>query len=296
MTAVLNGKHRLQSGSGGNECGRSVRGELWEETRCDPVEGNPGPQQGFHAVTRGEIGDSRTVCGKQNGGLAHVEPIGVEPPRLDDLHFLQFAELTLRSLPSGTNRRQTGESIDALKPERRARRKAHKMRRKHLETRTLAAHAGIDFEMNRQGAGLQSRRSRGGFKVIQLRRLPNNSGKSVLNDGCPWPGTTPPMTTIRVSGTECAGGHTFFNTGDRNPSCPLPEPPRGQKARANGRAHPLLRDSHELRVGRERGSGEIESFFEGANAGFNPAGVRLHAKVLDLVYGMARQSPADEAS
>ena len=69
-----------------------------------------------------------------------------------------------------------------------------------VDARALAAHAGIDFEVNGKRTGAQPGGVRGGFKIVDLRGFPDDRVSRCWTTASPWPGKTPAMTMMRASG------------------------------------------------------------------------------------------------
>ncbi len=130
--------------------GGSFRCKGRVELRDEAVERKAGAQQGFHAVAGGQLSDGSRLAGEQRGGVADVEPLGKEAGGGDAAHgFIEERKLRLRDLAVGF---VGGEEMrhHALKPERRTGAKARENCGQIFGAGALAAHAGVDFEMDGQ--------------------------------------------------------------------------------------------------------------------------------------------------
>src|ERR1700758_264206 len=80
----------------------------------------------------------------------------------------------------------------------------------------LAAHAGIDFEVNGNGTNLCS--TRGGFKLIELRQIPNDRSEFVANDVATLAGEGAANYENPCVGAELARFDAFFDAGNPQPA------------------------------------------------------------------------------
>src|SRR5215469_3601765 len=81
---------------------------------------------------------------------------------------------------------------------------------------TLATHAGVDLEVNREGA--DARRMCRRFKLVEMKRIPYDGGELVMDDVLPLAGEDAADDEDARVRTKTARLNTLFNTGDSEPT------------------------------------------------------------------------------
>ena len=119
---------------------------------------------------------------EKRGGIAHIEPVGIEPGSLNSRErLLQIGELGLGGAAVGF---VGGEEVghDAFKLERRAGRKARRGAGRGLQDSHPGGSCRCRFR-DGQASELARRPAdaRGGFKIVQLRWLPDDGREPVLD-------------------------------------------------------------------------------------------------------------------
>src|SRR5271166_5949203 len=104
--------------------------------------------------------------------------------------------------------------------QRRAWGEAREERGQIVEGRALAAHAGVDFEMDGHGRGRQAVGAGEVLELVEMPGLPDNGREPVLEDGTRLAGENSGDDEDARFGTDGAGSYTFFHAGDAEPAGP----------------------------------------------------------------------------
>ena len=178
-------------------------------------------------MARGQLGNGRGLPGQQRGGIAHIEPFGKMPGGRDAaeraIEPVKLLWVTRPSASSAANRCViTPSSLSGDAGVKRA-----KQRRKTIRARALAAHAGVDFQMNGNQSGRNARGVRSRLKLVKLPRLPRNGGQPVADRPRPgrekrrrWPECAAHSAryTVRDSARAATPSSTLVTPSQRAPA------------------------------------------------------------------------------
>jgi len=107
---------------------------------------------------------------------------------------------------------------DAFEFEGRLGTKSREERGEIFEACPLAAHTGVDFEVDWKGAGTQSGGARSGIKIVDLRGLPDVRSEAVFHDCLALTWKDAGHDHDSRSRTQTTRGHALLDTGDADPS------------------------------------------------------------------------------
>ena len=157
---------------------------------------------------------------------------------------------------------------------------AREKRRKRFRIGSLAAHAGVDFKMNGEGANIRS--ARGGFKFIELPGIPDDGSEFVADDIVCLAREDAADYEDTCVGAKTARFDAFFDAGDTKPA--------SSGANSGGSAELErvtvgigLDDGEEFNLRASEVGKKTIVIFESAGADFDPAGARLHQTIQSTV-------------
>ena len=134
--------------------------------------------------------------------------------------------------------------------------------------------------MNGQGSNIC--RAGGGFKFIELPKIPDDRSESVANVSRPWPGNDAADDEDARIWAKSARIDAFFNAGDAKPAGSRTH--RGRRAELERMAVGIgLDDGEEFNLRSSEVGEKTIVVFEGAGRNFNPAGARMHQTVQSTV-------------
>ena len=223
--------------------------------------------------------------GKKRSRRADVEPLGKESRGGDAAHrFVEPRELFLRRL---TISFVGGEKMrhHAFKPERRTGTEAREYGGEAAGACALAAHSGVDFEMDGQRVRLRSSGACGGEQLVELPRLPGDGRQLELNGGRGLAGKDAADDKHASIGAQGASDNAFFHAGDAEPLCAgTHDGWSAESERVTVRVG--FDDGQQFSVRRSEAGKKTEVRFESAGANLNPGGTCCHGGRQRSVYGI----------
>ncbi len=147
---------------------------------------------------------------------------------------------------------------------------------------SLAAHARINLQMNRQCSILEAHLARGTLQFVELPGLPNHSGELMAHHILSLSRKVAADDKDSRLGANRARGHAFFYRGDAQPAGPGAHGRRSAK-RQRVAVGIRFHDRQQICIGSREAREKAVIVFKGAGSNFNPAGACRHQGVQLLV-------------
>ena len=171
----------------------------------------------------------------------------------------------------------------AFKPQRRAGTEAREDCGQITRANALAAHTGVDFKMDRDGALLRARSASSRDQFVELPRLPRDWSELKLNGGRGLAGKDAADDEHACLGAQSAGDDALFNTSNAQPFCAGADHRRSTE-RERVAVGIGFDDGEEFGVRRGEAREKAKVFLESAGANLNPAGACCHGGRQRTVY------------